>query len=500
MAKKSFTRRQFLSYSALGASAYSLAGCAGLNQFFTDSSYYLRDEVVILGAGAAGLAAAFELKKRKIPYRIFEASSRVGGRVQSVQILPDSPLMAEMGAEFFQDYHQSVLALADELSLSPKEIQTETGLEPQLFLLQSRVLKTRDLIPLMGPAKNVFRRVRADLFRNQDVLLTASNALQYERASYYDSLNLQDLLKSWQREVDPRILRLIEIQAVNRFGIPAEQQSALMFLSTLNGEGSSLLQSSKTYRLEGGLTQLINALAQRVAGVIPGRILKMQHELVEVEERGGLFRFIFKTPQGKEVYKTQRVICTLPLSRLKLVRGFEDLSWNAPVAEFVKDCDYARHEKGSLLWGAAFWRQGSNAHLGNWTGDFPSQKIWHSGRSQKNTQALLTFQRASRPNEITLSQEQISKDLGLFYSKVPAPVAESFQSVDWKQRSWALGSMLYYKPGQFTKYNGLLGQGFYQGAFQFAGEHVSEQFPGSLEGAIETGIRAAGAFLPPPTT
>src|SRR4051794_25715377 len=42
-------------------------------------------EVIIVGAGLSGLAAAYELKKAKVPFHILELGPRVGGRVRTVR-------------------------------------------------------------------------------------------------------------------------------------------------------------------------------------------------------------------------------------------------------------------------------------------------------------------------------------------------------------------------------------------------------------------------------
>ncbi len=43
----------------------------------------MRDPIVILGAGLAGLSAAYHAQKRKLPYLLFESESRPGGLVRS---------------------------------------------------------------------------------------------------------------------------------------------------------------------------------------------------------------------------------------------------------------------------------------------------------------------------------------------------------------------------------------------------------------------------------
>lgn len=56
-------------------------------------------DVAIIGAGAAGLAAAVELEKAGLRLAIFEARDRIGGRILTRRD-PLSPLPIELGAEF----------------------------------------------------------------------------------------------------------------------------------------------------------------------------------------------------------------------------------------------------------------------------------------------------------------------------------------------------------------------------------------------------------------
>ncbi len=56
-------------------------------------------DVAILGAGAAGLAAAAELARRGKSAVVLEARDRIGGRVWSLEV-PGLPVPVELGAEF----------------------------------------------------------------------------------------------------------------------------------------------------------------------------------------------------------------------------------------------------------------------------------------------------------------------------------------------------------------------------------------------------------------
>lgn len=66
-------------------------------------------DAVILGAGAAGLAAAAELARRGKSAVVLEARDRIGGRVWSLEI-PGLPVPVELGAEFIHGRPTATLA------------------------------------------------------------------------------------------------------------------------------------------------------------------------------------------------------------------------------------------------------------------------------------------------------------------------------------------------------------------------------------------------------
>jgi monoamine oxidase len=63
----------------------------------------------------------------------------------------------------------------------------------------------------------------------------------------------------------------------------------------------------------------------------------------------------------------------------------------------------------------------------------------------------------------------------------------------WAGYPWTLGSYSYWKVGQYTKFSGAEGER--SGACHFAGEHTSVDFQGYLNGAVESGERAASEIL-----
>ena len=72
--------------------------------------------IIIIGAGLSGLLTAYRLKKEGIPFKILEARSRLGGRIHTVYGTDETPF--EMGATWFGNHHEHLIALLEELNLN----------------------------------------------------------------------------------------------------------------------------------------------------------------------------------------------------------------------------------------------------------------------------------------------------------------------------------------------------------------------------------------------
>ncbi|MEM8501254.1 MAG: NAD(P)/FAD-dependent oxidoreductase [Pseudomonadota bacterium] len=98
----------------------------------TDHSF--DGEVLIVGAGAAGLAAAMALKRHGVPYTILEATDRYGGRVKKNDSFADFPI--DLGAEWIH-FDASILnrligvkseeSPAELIQYTPREIYSWDG-------------------------------------------------------------------------------------------------------------------------------------------------------------------------------------------------------------------------------------------------------------------------------------------------------------------------------------------------------------------------------------
>lgn len=81
------------------------------------------DDVIIIGAGLSGLSTAYQLKKAGINFKILEAQSRLGGRIETIYGKQDTPM--EMGATWFGEEHLNLIQLLTELNIGYFEQHTE---------------------------------------------------------------------------------------------------------------------------------------------------------------------------------------------------------------------------------------------------------------------------------------------------------------------------------------------------------------------------------------
>ena len=98
------TRRRLLQGAAAG---FVLAGCAQTPRPIARS----QEDVAIVGAGIAGLTAAWRLRQAGVAVRIFEAQNRIGGRMLSLRDhFPDGQVI-ELGGELIDTDHVRIRAL-----------------------------------------------------------------------------------------------------------------------------------------------------------------------------------------------------------------------------------------------------------------------------------------------------------------------------------------------------------------------------------------------------
>jgi Flavin containing amine oxidoreductase len=95
-----FSAMKSICATVFASSLWTALAVLNVKQGLVQATECGRADVVIVGAGFSGLAAAKELKAKGVNFRIVESTSRVGGRVSSVQPADFGGLWVEEGANW----------------------------------------------------------------------------------------------------------------------------------------------------------------------------------------------------------------------------------------------------------------------------------------------------------------------------------------------------------------------------------------------------------------
>src|SRR5450759_5082045 len=209
----------------------SLFGAAGLllsERFSYAQPRSSGPRVVVIGAGFAGLAAAYELSRAGADVTVLEARNRVGGRVVSFHDLVPGGAM-EGGAELIGSNHAIWMDYKQRFGLSFIDI-TEEDLEAPIVLNGQRLTAAQSE-KLWEDMTAALSRLNADAATIPDAFAawTAPGAAAWDRRSLADWIAGLDVSATCKAGVDA--------QMVADNGVATAWQSYLGNLAMIKGGG-----------------------------------------------------------------------------------------------------------------------------------------------------------------------------------------------------------------------------------------------------------------------
>ncbi|HEY8270322.1 MAG TPA: NAD(P)/FAD-dependent oxidoreductase [Pseudobdellovibrionaceae bacterium] len=496
--RRAFLKKMVYSPLSVPMASLALAGCSSFDSWVIGDNKHLDQEVMVLGGGLAGLSAAYHLKKNKIPYKVYEASSRVGGRIQTLFHANEDEQFAELGAEFFEASHELVIQLCKELNLSTQDISYDPKLNRSLYCLNGKVVNEKDFRKNLKPLALKLAQLRRESFASFTSEINPRALAINPSMVALDQMSLFDFVNPLHGTMDEATLQSFENLCISEWGADLKNINLLHFLVKLDvEERSSAASPQKIFRVQGGMARIVQTLGERVQGIVPNLTLKLEHQLIAIREKSGGYECTFKTTKGSDTVWARQMICTLPFSLLKEVDGIQSLDLGRR-KDFIANSNYGTHAKVICSFKDSFWKKKQNATLasqGVFRGQLAGQSYWDSSRGQAGTHGLLTSQRGGSVGQSTgaSAAQQIREDLQCFYKE---PLAEeNFHLSNWSQKPFAKGSRLNLLPGTYLKYLEILLEEKELEGFYIGGEHWSFAHSGTMNGAIETGVAAAEKAL-----
>lgn len=445
--------------------------------------------VLIVGAGIAGLTAAYRLRQAGVAVTIVEASQRIGGRLVSVTNLPGAAGTVELGGEFIDSRHTAVRSLAAELGLELADLrQADDGLEREILYFQGQRISETKVIEEFAPLAHQINRDLQPL-RTQDITYRNPSPA----AVSLDRLSLAEYLA--RTPISPMIDQLVRVAYITEFGRDAEEQSCLNMLFLIGaevGKWSTYGVSDERYHVVGGNDQIPKCLAAQVEDAIElGTVLE---SIRMTDDR----RYRVSLRQGETSLERiyDRIVLTLPFTVLRQI----DLDVELPPIKrlAIDTLGYGTSSKLAVPYRERIWRTRYGCTISIYT-DQDFQNTWESARYGPGPGGWVTDLRGGQQG-LLLSQRQpefyateLTRQLDVLFPGIAqVPRGRALRSV-WSSEPYALGSYSCYLPGQWTQLGGSEAERV--GNLWFAGEHCSLGSQGYMNGACETGETAAQEIL-----
>jgi monoamine oxidase len=449
-------------------------------------------QVIVVGAGMAGLAAAYELVALGHDVTVLEAQDRPGGRVYTLRQPFADGLYAEAGAIGFSESYRHLmryLKLFDLPSAPPARDPLAT-----VYHLRGRRLASRPGPGARQPdwpfqltaeekelgLDGMFGKYFAAADKIGD---PAAPGWRPEAWKSYDQLTLSELLR--RQGASGEAVELLGDTVW--FGYGWSQVSAL---HRLLSDVALYYLGQSTKVIPGGSDLLPKAFAAALGGRIRYRspVVRIVHEV------GGV-RVVFQQSGAERSLTAERLICTVPCPALRRIVFGPELP--ARKRQIVEQLDYNPVTRIYLQARRRFWTDAGEA--GNAFTDLPIQLVTEHPLARSAEQAKAAARgilecHVKGPEARRLAALDQAAQLALAVDnmeKVHPGFKSHFEGgavVAWGADPWAGGGYAWWRPGQLTEWVPELAKP--EGRVHFAGEHTS-LLARTLEGALESGNRAA---------
>ena len=291
-----------------------------------------------------------------------------------------------------------------------------------------------------------------------------------------------------------RLGQLLDVAYNIEYGAESGEQSSLNLLYLL-GFGATpnnfalFGASDEVFRVKGGNAQVPAALAAQLGG----QVLTSRRLVAAATLGDGRTRLTFDTPSGTQEVLADRVIMTVPFAVLRAAVDLGGLSLQPKKQVAIAQQGMGTNSKLHVQFATRHWESlGCN---GETFADLGYQNTWDETRKQAGAAGILNNYTGGTLGASFGSgspQDRAAQFLAQVEPLLPGLTAQwnGLASIDfWKGSPYQLGSYSFWKVGQYVQFAGVEREA--EGTVHFAGEHTSVDAQGYMEGAVESGERAA---------
>ena len=469
--------------------------------------------VIIVGAGLAGLCAAYELKKLGYAVSVYEARHRVGGRAYSFRFARNK--IVEGGGELIGRNHPLWCGYAQTFKLKFSDV-FDYGNSPVRF--DGRTLtfeESKALADAMDPHIERLNHLADSIVDPFEPWTNANSA-------WLDKTSLASWLASLEcpTEISKKGRAGVEQQLVADNGRSAKEQSLLGVLAMIKGHGvDRYWTDTEVYRCIGGNAQL----AQRFRDELGDGVVHTGIKATAISEENGVVSVELahtteedekkdletepnsrtpKRPKGKKLEPVQadEVVLAIPPSVWNLIH-FNDPDLRAKLKQAPR---LGVNTKNIFALKSRFWQNfASSPTLTDSNG--PADMTWETSEDVDDAKvkkinkqpdfAFVAFSGAGHSQKLVncasdeAREATLRKQLSSVYPGIDTQIRKS-KFMDWPGKLFTQGSYYFPAPKEVSAWGPFWKTG-YLDWLHFAGEHTSYAFMGYMEGALSSGFRLA---------
>lgn len=446
-------------------------------------------DVVVVGAGIAGLTAAFRLQEHGVGVRVFEAQDRVGGRMFSLRNHFLDGQVAELGGELVDTGHRHIQRMCKTFGIPLDDLKKEpAGIAPDLWFFGGQRRSEAEVV-------EAFARLLPKIDAANEPI--GEDGVSYDAPNGGEALDRQSIAE-WLHGagVTGWFYDLLDVAYTTEYGLEIGDQSSLNFLQMIGGDAGKFEvfgESDERYHIRGGNDRVPQALARRLADRIG-----TGQRLVRIGQRAdGDYELTFDRDGSTHVVSATHVVLAIPFSVLREVEIKVPLP--EAKARAIRELGYGTNAKLMLGTSERVWRT-RHRSSGESFADLPYQCTWETSRSQPGASGILTnFVGGAHGLELgkgTAAEQAKAavEALERVYPGIAAARAGMTEArFHWPSFQWTKGSYASYRVGQYTTICGAEGERV--GNLHFAGEHTSLEAQGFMEGGCASGDIVAAEIL-----
>jgi len=442
--------------------------------------------VLVLGAGLAGLAAAWELVEAGHEVTVLEARSRPGGRIRTLRSSFADGLHAEAGGMAFSSADANAARYIDALGLTRAEF-ADAGLR-SLYYLDGRRFSTRPGQRVdwpysltaeeseLGPRGLIGRYILDGL--SQDAANPA--AWQEPHLASLDQVTLADFMRA--RGASDGAVELLG--RTLWFGAAIDVSS---MLSIAMADFPSDILGAAGFVLRGGNDQLPRGMANRLR-----RHVRYGIEVESIQEGREQVRVHARQAGESLAFTADRLVCTIPAPVLRELQI--DPALPPEQERAIRELNYLGVTRTFLQVRRAFWFDegvSGAAHT-----DLPIGQIERHPLSvaAATDERSILESHVRGPHAYELGEMTPAEVLDVTLrdmEKVHPQIRQQYEgglTKSWTSDPFVRSGFSMATPGQVTGFLEILKKS--RGRIHFAGEHTSIM-RATMEGALRSGVRAA---------